>query len=159
MNWRGIRRTLPAIAAAMAILVSCAKTQKPTQYGWSSEDEKQIALAYHTLVDAVEKKDINLLMSLYSHRYLNVYGRQRQTYSTVQRAWEETFRNCSTIKMSVIVTDILIEGDRAVVQTTMCWKAKDTFGNVIASVEDLPGVDYWWKEDSQWKICGNQGMG
>ncbi|HID95607.1 MAG TPA: nuclear transport factor 2 family protein [Candidatus Latescibacteria bacterium] len=159
MGCRKLHRGLFAIVTVAVLLISCAKTDRPTRYGWTSEDEKQIRRAYITLAKAIEHKDIDLLMSLYSSAYLDVYGKQQETWHTVRRRWEQAFKDFFIIEVSIVVNSITVEGDRAVGVVAMSWEARDSSGTLISSVEDLPAIDYWRKEDGQWKVYGNQGRG
>jgi hypothetical protein len=137
-----------------------AKVEVP-QYATVMADEttvKDILAAFDRAEQAIQARDIDGVMALYSKRYN--YHKLRK--SDARRIWEEIFEYHHKLHSTHLFTDIKtvrVDGEtRAEVKCTgALWGLASETGQKVTVDSWFEEVHYLVKEDGVWRIIGNAG--
>jgi hypothetical protein len=137
-----------------------AKVEVPS-YATVTADEstvKEIVSAFERAEQAIQARDLDSLMTLYSKRY-NYHKLHK---SDARRLWEEILEHYHKLHSTHIFTDIKtvqFEGEtRAEVKCTgALWGLANETGQKVTVDSWFEEVHYLVKEDGTWRIIGNAG--
>lgn len=119
---------------------------------------KEILAAFDRAEQAIQARDVDGLMALYSKRYN--YHKLRK--SDARRIWEEIFEYHYKVHSTHLFTDIRtvqVDGEtRAEVKCTgALWGLASETGQKVTVDSWFEEVHYLVKEDGAWRIIGNAG--
>lgn len=169
MRYRPLH-TLLAMAVGVTTLTLCrpatptvAKVEIMTGAAIMADENsvKEIVAAFDRAEKAIQAKDLDGLMALYSKRYN--YHKLRK--SDARRIWEEIFeyhhRLHSTHLFTKINKVVQMNGDvtAQVTCTGALWGLADETGGKETIDSWFEEVHYLVKEDGAWRIIGNEGAG
>lgn len=159
--------TMLAVMVGASTLTLCrpatptvAKVEVPS-YATVTADEaavKEIIAAFDRAEQAIQARDLDGLMNLYSKRYN--YHKLRK--SDARRMWEEILEYHTKLHSTHIFSDIKttqVDGEtRAEVKCTgALWGLAGETGQKVSVDSWFEEVHYLVKEDGDWRIIGNAG--
>jgi len=137
-----------------------AKVEVPSYATVTADDAtvKEVVAAFDRAEQAIQARDIDGLIALYSKRYN--YHKLRK--SDARRLWEEIFEYHHKLHSTHIFTDIKtvqVDGEtRAEVRCTgALWGLANETGQKVTVDSWFEEVHYLVKEDGTWRIIGNAG--
>jgi hypothetical protein len=137
-----------------------AKVEVPSYATVTADDAtvKEILAAFDRAEQAIQARDVDGLMSLYSKRYN--YHKLRK--SDARRLWEEMLEYHHQLHSTHVFTDIKttqVDGEtRAEVKCTgALWGISGESGEKVTVDSWFEEVHYLVKEDGVWRIIGNAG--
>jgi len=137
-----------------------AKVEVPSYATVTADDAtvKEILAAFDRAEQAIQARDLDGLMALYSKRY-NYHKLHK---SDARRIWEEIFEYHHKLHSTHLFTDIRtvqVDGEtRAEVKCTgALWGLASETGQKVTVDSWFEEVHYLVKEDGAWRIIGNAG--
>ena len=139
-----------------------AKVEVPSYATVTADDAtvKDLLAAFDRAEQAIQARDVDGLMALYSKRYN--YHKLRK--SDARRLWEEIFEYHHKLHSTHLFTDIKtvqVDGEtRVEVKCTgALWGLANESGQKVTVDSWFEEVHYLVKEDGAWRIIGNAGTG
>ena len=137
---------------AFSSFVGCKKDDSGTGPGTSSSDEEQIRSALSSWETAFESKNLASTMGLISDNFVS----DGQTKADLQSSFQQTFAGdmyeltFTNVAISIVQDKATVSGHCRGVSSTEIFE--EDFGPTNAWFWGT----YWIKENSQWKMYGNQ---
>ncbi|HLZ32682.1 MAG TPA: hypothetical protein VKP13_01605 [Nitrospira sp.] len=140
---------------------SVAKVEIVTGADVTADEDtvKEILATFDRAEKAIQAKDLDSLMGLYSKRYN--YHRLRK--SDARRIWEEICEYHHKLHSTHLFTKInkVVQANGEVTAQVTCtgalWGLADETGNKVTIDSWFEEVHYLVKEDGAWRIIGNAG--
>jgi hypothetical protein len=167
MNHRPWTTVLAIVAGTLSLTLcrpptpTVAKVEVVAGAAIMADDEtvKEIVASFDRAERAIQAKDMDGLMALYSKRYN--YHKLRK--SDARRIWEEIFEYHHGLHSTHLFTKInkivQVSGDQTaqVTCTGALWGVADETGKKVTVDSWFEEMHYLVKEDGTWRIIGNAG--